>query len=133
MRRREFSTFFLIALSICSVASARIAKPWQTPPPAQYLDKMEKELGAVQCVGDVRRWERRYEYHRSRTGTVYHLDTAVIDFQLREAGKFGFRSGREFVDTIEPEIDDRPYKIAFGNYDLLRDKLTVETCGPNVG
>jgi len=74
----------------------------------QYLDKMEKELGAVQCVGDVRRWERRYEYHRWRTGTVYHLDTAVIDFQLREAGKFGFRSGRKFVDTIEPEIDDRP-------------------------
>lgn len=64
---------------------------------------------------------------------MYHLDSAVIEFRLREAGKFGFKSGRQFVDApLTSGPDDRNYKVAFGTYDFLRRKLRIESCGPNV-
>jgi len=84
----------LAALSAAAAATA----PWREPPRAEYLDAVERELGASPCIGNLDRWERRYAYHQWWEGTVYHLDSAVIEFHLREAGKFGFQSGRKFVD-----------------------------------
>jgi hypothetical protein len=122
--------FSLAASCIGSVACAE--RP--APPLPQYLDKIERELGTVRCVGDIRRWERRYAYHEWITdgGSVYHLDSAVIDFELKEAGKSGFQPGREFVDgPLVKGPDDGAFKVVFGAYDFRRNRLTVNYCGPN--
>jgi len=29
-------------------------------------------------------------------------------------------------------IDDRPYRIAFGTYTPAKDKLEMQSCGPNI-
>jgi hypothetical protein len=63
-----------------------------------------------------------------------------VEVILREAGKFGYRAG-SFVEPSPPplrpnaiyiELDDRDYRVAFGSYDVVADKLDLRLCGPNL-
>jgi len=66
-------------------------------------------------------------------GRIYHLDTLTIVFRYSEAGRFEFRSGRHFtVDPPAPMIDDRSYKVAYGEFDLATKRVTIKSCGLNM-
>jgi hypothetical protein len=127
--------YWSIILGLTAFCADSVTFAWSPEPPhPRYLDKIETALAADRCVGDLRRWERRYAYHEWMTdgGSVYHLDSAVIDFELREVGKFGFRPGRKFVSgPLVKGPDDRAFKVVFGNYDFRHNRLAVTFCGPN--
>ena len=117
------------------MASTALASPppsFLQPPPRGALDYLESQLSHIGCVGDLAHWERRYAYRERVQETVYSLDTAIVDIQLKQAGKFGFKPGRSFVDGPLIEPDDRRYRVVIGSYDLLRHELKIEVCGPNV-
>ena len=101
------------------------------PNPA-IVDRIEQKLSTQPCVGSLDRWFRRYAYglDHQRGG----VDGNTISFSLHEAGAYEFRAGREIVRPLEfATIDDRPYRYAWGTYNVARDTLVIETCGPNVG
>ena len=94
-------------------------------PSEEQVDQLERQLAVVSCIDKIGRWER-----------TYFFGEGTINFQLREAGKHGFESGRRIVrvDSPEamPEIDDRNYLIARGSYRVAPQTLAIETCGPNI-
>ena len=124
-----------IIVSLATLASSGSASPpaaWLEPPPKQSLDYLERRLASAPCIGNMRRWERRYAYRERIQGSVYSIDYAVVDFQLREAGRFGFKPGRAFIDGPLVVPDDRAYRIALGSFDFRRRKLTLTTCSQNL-
>ncbi len=107
------------------------------------MDRIETALATNDCVGDLRNWERRYVYHRefSAKPTASGApegwlapDSSLIKIELSEADFEEFSSRR--VSTVQSDnigIDDRRYKVAFGQFDLTTGRLTVSFCGPNMG
>ena len=85
---------------------------------------VEKKIVGIPCIGDLASWERRY--------ALSNKDANKIEFVFREAGKFGFKSGRYIPPANNLyEIDDRPYRTAYGSFDISGSKLNLEYCGLN--
>jgi hypothetical protein len=108
-------------------------KDWsarQPRPTPQLVEHVEALLAQVHCIGDLNRWSRSYAYDMMPENTV---DTGIVDFHLDEAGTPGVKPGRHIT---EPDSwvsqDDRPIKMAFGDYDLQEDRVRVAFCGNNV-
>lgn len=103
------------------------------PRPAQRIvDRIEALLAGQQCVGRLDRWSRSYAYHYDpRTGNLYDK---IIDFHLEEAGSRGIRAGRHVTGpTRWMWVDDRPIKMATGDYDVTEGRLRIAYCGDNMG
>jgi hypothetical protein len=59
-------------------------------------------------------------------------DNAKIKFRFIEAGKFGVRPGISIRAKDDwYELDDRPYKIVEGNYDIATSTIHIDYCGLN--
>ena len=107
-------------------------RPGSEPLPSPLLDKIERKISLLPCIGPLTKWDRRYSYKSWMEGTIYHLDTMVISFRFAEADRFDFRPRRRFIIDPRPVIDDRSYKVAYGEFDLKTDHVTLSACGPNV-
>jgi hypothetical protein len=61
------------------------------------------------------------------------VDTGIVDFHLDEAGTPGVKPGRQITAPDSwVNLDDRPIKMAAGDYDLEEDRIRVGFCGNNV-
>ena len=115
-------------------------------PSRAIVERIEAHLARESCVGALSRWARFYRWMPTpaafngslpRTRLASDHEVEVI---LREAGVFGYRAGR-FIEPSPPPLsrnqihlsgDHRDYRVAFGSYDILTDRLTLESCGPNL-
>lgn len=121
-------------LSLCAIMILSTAQHWPgaEPLPSALIDKIERKISAFPCIGSMKKWDRQYSYKAWMEGTIYHLDTTAIKFEFSEAGRFEFRARRRFILDPHPMIDDRAYKIAYGEFDLKTDRATLTTCGQNM-
>jgi hypothetical protein len=104
----------------------------QPRPPRQVVDRIEALLAKEPCIGALGQWSRTYAYDEDmQTNTLY---PDIVDFDLKAAGKFGVEPG---LHLTEPNswvaIDDRPIKMAWGDYKVANNQLTIGFCGSNVG
>jgi hypothetical protein len=108
-----------------------------TPQP-RVIDVLEAALSRFPCIGDIRKWERRYRFERNRD--LYdprrgEVSLNTIEFHLKRAGRFGVRPGRHISPPASVrvfELDDRPTDVAWGTYDVPTRTLKLTQCGPNV-
>lgn len=126
------SLLFSLSAIIMTLGGAQM-EPGREPLPPALMDKMERAISAQPCIGSMDKWHRRYSYKAWMEGAVYHRDTMTIAFVLAEAGRFEFLRGRQFVVSPKPPmIDDRSYKVAYGQYDLETGRVTLTGCGLNM-
>jgi hypothetical protein len=62
-------------------------------------------------------------------------DYSRVDVDLRQAGFEEFKGGRHIHRRLPKHrwmADSRPYKLAFGEYDIESDKVSLWTCGSNM-
>jgi hypothetical protein len=116
-----------IAISGCS----RTLIP--SKPPEALIDRIEKELSQMRCPGDLRTWERSYEYDWSsviKPVKLYWYDRNRILISM-----FGpiFGGGHRHVWRGRP-----PYTTYFdggvfsaGVFDVRAGKLHLNYCGRN--
>lgn len=99
-------------------------------PKNEQIDSVERALSHRQCIGDLKKWARRYSFSIDyKTG---HVDGNAIWFSFREAGRYGFHSGRQVGKPRDfAEVDDRQFMIAFGTYYLAEQRLKLDDCGNN--
>lgn len=123
--------------SACGTSDTpRLRDPWSAAPPKQQLiDEIELRLSNDACVGDIKRWARFYEWSFTQDG----IDTSTVEIHLREAGAFGFGSGRQIrardpslsTGQIRITADDRKYLVAFASYHVPTKQLDLRSCGLN--
>ena len=136
---RPFAVAVLLLLSACV---SREGKPTEAE-----MDRIEKQLERVPCVGRLVNWERRYLYHPEYSDV--EVDTAIkeareprrsgydrskIEIHLRQANFEEFGEGRKSYADYPPDMsdtDDRTYRIAYGSYDLTSGRLDIADCGLN--
>ncbi len=104
------------------------------PPPAKLLDSVEANLTALgdNCVGNPKQWYRSYSYalDHEKGG----VDTNSVWITLRRGGHYQAKVGTRDAKALdELGIDDSQYEIATGDYDVRRQKVTLDDCGPNLG
>jgi hypothetical protein len=114
------------------VAALDKAMASEETPTAVVLDQLERRLATNRCIGSLLRWELRYSYGIDFTRGG--LDRNQINFSLHEAGRFEFRAGRRSMTPrqFSELVDDRAYRFAGGTYDVAKDRLEMEFCGPNL-
>jgi hypothetical protein len=109
-------------------------KAWadsQPRPPEKLVNRIEALLAKEKCVGDLGGWSRSYAYDYLPERTV---DTGIVDFHLEEAGRFGVKAGKNITQPDAwVNIDDRPMKMADGDYDVRENRIRFAFCGNNVG
>ena len=97
-------------------------------PQPEIINRVEDRLAREPCVGSLDRWERLYSFGQSGG----EVDESVINFAYREAGRFGFVSGRRITSPDEwVNLDDRPYLIMNGYFVIGTNRLVIRACGPN--
>jgi hypothetical protein len=97
-------------------------------PQPEIINQVENRLSREPCVGSLDRWERLYSFGQSGG----EVDESVINFAYREAGRFGFVSGRRITSPDEwVNLDDRPYLIMTGYFVIGENRLVIRACGPN--
>ncbi len=104
----------------------------QPRPPLRIVDRMEELLQQGPCVGRLDRWSRSFAYNYDiPRKTLY---PKIVDFHFEEAGKFGVQRGRHITEPNSwVNIDDRPIKMVWGDYDVKEDRIRIAFCGNNVG
>jgi len=104
----------------------------QPRPTQQIIDRIEGVLSREPCIGSLARWSRKYSYDYDSKAQALYPD--IIRFELDEAGKFGVQPGRRAAEpSVLVGIDDRPIKMASGDYDLKDGRLHIFYCGNNFG
>lgn len=109
-------------LLCCSPRAAQV-------PGNALLDRVEQALERNPCVGALSRWARHYRFG----GTGRHVDENVVTFELREAGKYDFRSGRYALPPQGErvfDVDSRDYLMAAGHYAVQEGRMSIDYCGP---
>jgi hypothetical protein len=93
---------------------------------------MEKLLQQEPCLGRLERWSRSFAYNYDPPRETLHA--GIVDFNFEEAGKFGIQPGRHITEPNSwVNVDDRPIKMASGDYDVKEDRIRIKFCGNNVG
>lgn len=123
-------SLFALVLTLCGAQ----VRPGSEALSSALIDMIEARVSASPCIGSLAQWDRDYSYKAwMEDGRIYHLDTLTIVFRYSEAGRFEFRSGRHFtIDPPAPMIDDRSYKVAYGEIDLATKRVTIKSCGLNM-
>ncbi|WP_156405458.1 hypothetical protein [Sphingomonas sp. Root710] len=128
--------FTLVMLSGCN------SGPWGHAPEPVVIDKIERSLSIIPCVGQMSRWARLYNYksepsflagfvNLSDTGRWY--DFSKIEITYFQAGIEGYRTGRILHSgTPMVDIDDREYDLVRGEYDIASKRARIWACGPNM-
>lgn len=133
--RLPFAVAAALLLSACSEGFL------PREPSVEAIDRLEWRLSEEPCVGNLKRWERHYTFaSKPFLDGLFGVrnrwyDFGKIDIDLREAGFEEFKGGRHLHRRI-PEhllmLDDRPYRVAFGKYDIASDRVKLRSCGPNI-
>ena len=136
---RLFAVGTLLLLSACV---NREGKPTEAE-----MDRIERQLERVPCVGNLANWERLYLYHPEYSDKEVEAairdgreprrsgyDRSKIEIYLRQANFEEFGEGRKSYADYPGDMsdtDDRKYRIAYGSYDLTNGKLDITDCRLN--
>ena len=124
---RTAAILLLVVLSGCDQLATTSNKPTRA-----VINQIEGRLRAIKCVGPLSKWERSYWYSRDRAG---HVDHNSVEIDLRQAGFEEFKHGRYVLDAAPTrifDVDDRDYEIAFGSFDVSKERISLQSCGPNM-
>lgn len=135
LMRPYFSYAFLFFLAACD-------GPDDVPiiPANSDVDRIEQLLAKQRCVGDLSRWERRYQFLQDvsvRSASRGRVDPRIIAFRLRRGGAtYPIEPVRVRLPVSEGfigEIDDRPGYWSDGQFDTASGKLAFDGCGYSEG
>jgi hypothetical protein len=116
------------------------ANPQGPLPSRHVVEVLDTVLTRFPCIGDVRRWERRYRFDRivdrkdPRMGAILQGTIEVQLWRAGPAGAFSVRPGRSIAPPEKADvfvIDDRPIYVARAFYDRATRTLRLNFCGPN--
>lgn len=109
-------------------------------PAVSDVDQIEQLLAKQRCVGDLSRWERRYQFlqdvnvRSASRGKVY---PEIIAFRLRQGDATypidPVRLRLPVTDGFIGEIDDRPGYWSGGQFDTASGRLAFDGCGYSEG
>lgn len=124
----------LIPLAACDHDS-------QNPSPTAFqVQQLEVALAKDDCIGDLARWERRYQFKIdvNRRSPQYGIVQAdVIAFKLRRAEGSDAIQPRRVVLPAKPslsyEVDDRPGYAAGGQFNTASGKISMGYCSWSKG
>ncbi|WP_404712412.1 hypothetical protein [Sphingomonas sp. MMS24-J13] len=103
----------------------------QPRPSREIVDRVERLIAGQPCIGRLGQWSRSYAFHLLPNRTAY---TQIIDFHFEEAGTPEVQVGRQVTAPAAwVNLDDRPIRMASGDYDLRDNRIRVEFCGANAG
>ena len=103
----------------------------QPRPSNNLVDRAEELLAKEPCVGQLDRWSRFYAFNYDFPDKA--LYTEIVDFRLEEVGS-GVSPGRHVTEPNSwVNIDDRPIRMAGGDYDIAQDRIRIAYCGNNMG
>jgi hypothetical protein len=110
----------------------------QPRPDTKLVDRVESLLAKEPCVGSLDKWTRVYAYNRLPRKAVGGLpkeavDRGIVDFHLEAVG-VGNKPERHITEPNSwVTMDDRPIKMADGDYDLKDNRIRFSFCGNNLG
>jgi hypothetical protein len=126
-RAAEKSAFFWLIAVV--VALGGCEKRDSAVPKATDVDNIERMISGKACYTPLNRWHREYYFPQS-AGRVIR---AWIYFSYQEAGIYGLRPGRVIIRLDNTyRVDDRPYDVASGRYEVTTHRLILDYCGPNL-
>jgi hypothetical protein len=133
--RLYFSFALLFFLAACDGA-----EDVPTRPTYSDVDQIEQLLSKKACIGDISRWERRYQFLQDLkrgSDTRGTVNTNIIAFRLRRGDAiYPIKPARVRLPIAEGfigEIDDRPGYLSDGQFDKTSGKLTFDGCGYSKG
>ena len=104
----------------------------QPRPQGRIVERIESMLAMQPCIGRRDRWSRTYAFDYDFGTRIVH--DHIIAFHLEEAGSSGVRPGRQVTEPYSwVNLDDRPIRMADGDFDVSDGQLRVGSCGDNVG
>jgi hypothetical protein len=104
----------------------------QPRPTDKDVHRIEVLLRNVPCIGRLDRWARSYSIKERIPSQTLYPD--MIDFSLKEAGRFGVNAGVQITEpSASVQVDDTPIKMAWGDYEISTGKITFAFCGQNTG
>jgi hypothetical protein len=111
-------TFGLMLLASCSDPySARHAVPGTL-----VIDRVERQLARLPCIGALDRWERHFEYGDA--------ERTRIEFTFIEASRPPYWQRRVLRG---PDLDEVSPRTAWGGYHVASGQLFLVSCGDETG
>jgi hypothetical protein len=100
-------------------------------PGTLVMDRIERQLVALPCVGALDRWERHFYYaYDVGDPRPARLDRNRVAFVFIEAGHHQYGARR----VMSPEdLDERTMRTLWGEYHVASDRLFLVTCGDGIG
>jgi hypothetical protein len=129
MRALASAAILLLGSACSREQDARTLKP-----PAELVDRIERQLPRFPCIGPLSRWERHYGYGSGGDDGQPNggVERDRIVFTFVQAGIYGYRAKRLIDASMEgPGIDERQMRVAFGEYDVRSRRLVLIRCGWN--
>lgn len=109
-------------------------------PASSDVDKIEQLLAKQSCLGDLSRWERRYQFLQDvsvRSASQGRVYPNIIEFRLRRGNVTypidPIRVRLPVTEGFLSEIDDRPGYWADGRFDKTSGKLAFDGCSYSEG
>jgi hypothetical protein len=104
-------------------------------PSVEQIQQLEAKLRNENCIGDLSKWERRYQFWTDvsrRSPTYQKTYENLIVFKLRKgSADYPIEPVRSILSSypsLSFEIDDRPGQAARGKLDTVSGELTLEYC-----
>ena len=115
---RTLSIGVLLLLASCTDQD----DPRYAVPGTLMIDRIERALATLPCVGALDRWERHYYYTRP-LGDSWRVDRNRIAFSLIEASRPPYSPRRvlygEDLDEVSPPTVSGEFHVASGRFILL--------------
>ncbi len=130
------SIFMSLLLLFITSGCANDEPEWANiTPSVEQIQRLEVKLRNEDCIGDLSKWERRYQFWTDvsrRSPTYGKTYDNLIVFKLRK-GSANYpiepvRSVLSSYPSLSFEIDDRPGQLARGKLNTASGELTLEYC-----
>ena len=109
-------------------------RPWSllpAPPDRAAVDRIEAYLTRSSCLGDLKRWDRAYQYQTTVFARLPGVTLYTYDHDRIEFNVFA-RSGGVGQRIMWGEY--KPMRIfdgqAFGHYDVAANRIHLSSCYP---
>jgi hypothetical protein len=115
------------------LASCSDPDAWgEAKPGTLEIDRIERQLVRLPCVGALDRWERHFEYALAygQPETVMRADRNRISFTFIEATREPYRPRRILYG---PDLDEVSPPAVWGEYHVASGRIFLLTCGEETG
>ena len=131
----------LVPVALLFQMTACRAPEEPNPSPSEdQVQRLESKLANEKCIGDLSRWEKRYQLWMDvKQGSPTHgtIFPKIVAFTFRKGtADYVIQPARQLLPatpSLSYEIDDRPGYSAGGQFDTASGKLTLKYCGYSEG